>query len=139
VEANEKGGALITARMAFDQNREVFAIPGNLGSPTSVGCNRLIRDNIAKIACEPEDVVDGLQHLLRFHTDESNLKKPRAVLQLSEREELVCQVLMEEPADLDTIGILSGLERSELRSILLGLEFRHVILSVPGNKYQLDM
>ncbi|MCS7073925.1 MAG: DNA-processing protein DprA, partial [Bacteroidia bacterium] len=47
IEAASKGGALITAKMAFEENREVYAVPGNLTSPNSDGCNQLIRDNIA--------------------------------------------------------------------------------------------
>jgi DNA processing protein len=60
IEAKEKGGALITAKMAFEQNRFVYAIPGNIGQQSSVGCNHLIRDQIAKLVTSPEDIVEDL-------------------------------------------------------------------------------
>lgn len=135
VEATEKGGALITAKMAFDQNRDVFAVPGCIGMETSLGCNRLIRDNIARIACGPEDIIDGLQHLIRYHADASHARKPKATLQLSIREQMICQTLADGPMDLDTIALHSGIFAVELRSLLLGLEFRHVVSREAGNKY----
>jgi DNA processing protein len=139
VEATEKGGALITARSAFDQDREVFAVPGNLNAMTAVGCNRLIRDNIAKLACGPEDVVDSLQHLFRFRNQEpARLAKKPIHGQLSPREELVCDAMGEEPIDLDTISSRSEISGAELRSLILGLEFRKVLIQVPGNKYQMN-
>jgi DNA processing protein len=64
VEAQEKGGALITAKMAFDQDRFVYAIPGDIGSPTSRGCNHLIRDQIAKLVLEPEEIIEDLMGVL---------------------------------------------------------------------------
>ncbi len=137
IEATEKGGALITAKCAFEQDREVFAIPGSPGISTSIGCNRLIRDNVAKIACEPADVLDGLQHLLRFKLEDSGPKSPKMLAQLSDREKIVCQSLTAGLADLDTLGVLTGIVGSELQSILLGLEFRHIVGRAPGNKFRL--
>ena len=56
VEAPARSGAMISARRAFDQGREVFAVPGPLDVPGSVGCNQLIRDEIARIATSPMDI-----------------------------------------------------------------------------------
>lgn len=64
IEAKEKGGALITAKMAFEQNRFVYAIPGNIGQLPSVGCNHLIRDQIAKLVLSPEEIVEDLRAVL---------------------------------------------------------------------------
>ena len=64
VEAGETGGALITARMAFQQNREVYAVPGDLSRKTSIGCNRLIRDQMAKIFTHPQELIDDLLPML---------------------------------------------------------------------------
>ncbi|MBK9451401.1 MAG: DNA-protecting protein DprA [Bacteroidetes bacterium] len=137
VEATEKGGALITAKCAFEQDREVFAIPGALGVPTSIGCNRLIRDNIAKIACEPSDVLDSLQHLLRFQAEANNSKKVKPIPQMSDREHLVYRAIEGKLLDFDTIAVLSGILGSELQSVLLGMEFRQIVARCPGNKFQL--
>lgn len=64
IEAQEKGGALITAKMAFDQNRFVYAIPGGIKQLTSVGCNHLIRDQIAKLVLSPEEIIEDLRAVL---------------------------------------------------------------------------
>ena len=137
VEATEKGGALITARMGFEQNRDVYAIPGSLGSPTSVGCNRLIRDHIAKIACGPQDVIDGLQHLIRYRKDETHTRMPAASIQLSEREHWIVKAIGGEVVDFDDLCSLCKLSGAELKGLLLGLEFRGVVCPVPGNKFRL--
>ena len=128
---------MITAKCAFEQDREVFAIPGALGVPTSIGCNRLIRDNIAKIACEPSDVLDSLQHLLRFQAEANNSKKVKPIPQMSDREHLVYRAIEGKLLDFDTIAVLSGILGSELQSVLLGMEFRQILARCPGNKFQL--
>lgn len=65
VEAPVRSGAMISARLAFEQGREVFAIPGAVDVAGSVGCNRLIRDEIARIATQPMDIVQELASMLR--------------------------------------------------------------------------
>lgn len=67
VEAQEKGGALITAKMAFDQDRFVYAIPGSIGCSTSRGCNHLIRDQIAKLVLEPTEIIEDLIGVLSLN------------------------------------------------------------------------
>ena len=65
VEAPLHSGALISARQAFEQGREVFAVPGPLDVPSSAGCNRLIRDECARLVTGPMDIVDALAPMLR--------------------------------------------------------------------------
>lgn len=65
VEAPARSGALITARRAFDQGREVFAVPGPLDTPGAVGGNQLIRDEVARIVTSPMDIVHELAPMLR--------------------------------------------------------------------------
>ncbi len=75
VEAPARSGALISARLAFEQGREVFAVPGALDIAASVGGNQLIRDEIARIATQPMDLVHGLSHLLRTEPQEALIRK----------------------------------------------------------------
>jgi DNA processing protein len=60
IEAAQKSGTLTTARLAFEQNREVYAVPGRLTDPSYEGCNRLIRDQIAKLVTEPLEVIEDI-------------------------------------------------------------------------------
>ena len=60
IESPEKGGALITAHLARDYNREVFALPGNINQECSIGCNRLIRDNVAALVTSAKDIIETM-------------------------------------------------------------------------------
>lgn len=136
VEATEKGGALITAKMAFEQNREVFAVPGHIGVSTSVGCNRLIRDHVAKIACGPQDVLDGLQHLLQYRAQSPNEVMPRAALSLTGREKAVYTLLGKQALDLDCLAAAAAIDPTTLRGILLDMELQGIVTTAPGNKFK---
>ncbi len=136
VEATEKGGALITAKMAFEQNREVFAVPGHIGVSTSVGCNRLIRDHIAKIACGPQDVLDGLQYLLQYRSQLPSEVKPRATGSMSGPEKCIYDLLGTQAMDLDSLSHAAAIDAMTLRGILLGMELQGTISIAPGNKFK---
>ena len=69
VEAKSRGGALITARQAFEQDRNVYAVPGPLGAVTSEGCNLLIRDQVAKLLYSGEDVILDMDVRLNYNLD----------------------------------------------------------------------
>ncbi|MBO7509779.1 MAG: DNA-processing protein DprA, partial [Bacteroidales bacterium] len=60
VESKEKGGGMITARLAFDYGRDVYAVPGRVGDVCSQGCNRLIAERVAEAVCSPEQWLDSL-------------------------------------------------------------------------------
>ena len=75
VEAAEKGGALITARTAFEQNREVYALPGRLGDEFSSGCNALIRDQVAKLVTSPQEILEDLDICWQQHDEQSQQLK----------------------------------------------------------------
>jgi DNA processing protein len=61
IEATPTGGALITAKLANDYNRDVYAVPGNLGVKTSEGCNLLIKKNLARILIDPQEIIEDLE------------------------------------------------------------------------------
>lgn len=136
VEAAEKGGALITAEIAYSYDKDVFAVPGNLQSTFSEGCNQLIKKMKASIYTGPGDIAEAL-----FWTKpgEEKIKKP--VLDLSgrdEEEQLILKHLMEKgESEIDLISYATDIPLGILSSKLLTLEFEGIIKSLPGKKFKL--
>lgn len=137
VEARERGGAQITAKFAFEQDREVYAIPGEIDSETSVGCNRLIRDQVAKLVTSPEEILKDLEHLLvrKEKVDQPILQKTISEAVLTHPERKVISVLNDGNAGFETILSQSTIKSKDLTHLLLALEFKGVIRQVAGKKY----
>lgn len=131
VESGEQGGALITAHYAFEQNREVWAIPGKITDKKSQGCNLLIQKNIAKIYTKPMDVLEDLKIPLE---KVSKSFQPSLFIDLTPEEEKVFQSLSNEPAEIDFLSEKTALEMSVLLSTLLSLEIKGLITQLPGKK-----
>jgi DNA processing protein len=140
VEAAENSGSLITARLAMEQNREVFAVPGNVTSRNSFGTNYLIKGAGAKLVQQWQDVVAELppEIAARLLPPEPNKKAKRAdadhaLLDLSERERTVFKLLLtDEPMHIDALSEASGTGVAELTGTLLSLEMRELIRQLPG-------
>lgn len=136
VEAAEKGGALITAEIAYSYNREVFAVPGNLQSPFSEGCNQLIRKMKAGIYTGPGDVAEAL-----FWNKPGEESAKKAKLDLNGREEdeiLILKLLQEKgESEIDQISYQTEIPLGMLSSKLLSLEFEGIVKSLPGKKFKL--
>jgi len=132
VEAGERSGALITARHAMEQNREVFAVPGMVDSPGSRGCHRLIRDG-AHLVENPSDVVDELGPLATpaLTPDMGAVVRPQA-LKLNDREKRIYSELDGSPRSVDELTESTGLGVSELNSALTILEMRKLVKRLPG-------
>lgn len=125
VEASLQSGSLITARMALEQGREVFAIPGSIHSPQSKGCHALIKQG-AKLVESAQDILEELgAHF-------SNLKP--ALPALPEHE--IFAHLSFDSIDLDTLAQRSGLTIAALSAILLQLELEGRVTALPGGLYQ---
>lgn len=134
VESGEKGGALITAHYAFEQNREVWAIPGRVTDKKSKGCNQLIQKNIAKIYLQPSDVLEDLKVPLE---KSSIIVQPALFQELTLEEQLVMQHLEEHQAiELETLCEKTDLEITILLSTLLSLEIKGLVKQLPGKKIQ---
>ncbi|HYQ48557.1 MAG TPA: DNA-processing protein DprA, partial [Thermodesulfovibrionales bacterium] len=132
VEAAEDSGSLITASIALEQNREVFAVPGNITAKNSAGTNRLIRQG-AKMVTQGRDIIEELAPVLRgFIRDE----KKRNV-ELSSGEQEVCTCLSGEPKHIDTLAREIGLPVHRILDILLSLELKGVIRQSDGKRFYL--
>ncbi|MFP4088684.1 MAG: DNA-processing protein DprA [Cyclobacteriaceae bacterium] len=139
VEAADKGGALITANLANDYDREVFAVPGSLYQPYSRGCNRLIREHKAHILTGVEDLINLMNWdtaaLDRKEAAQVAMKRP----ELDAEEQKVVDLLSKskEAMQLDILSWHAQFSVSKLAAILLSLEFKGLIRSLPGKKYTL--
>ncbi|MFQ6112630.1 MAG: DNA-processing protein DprA [bacterium] len=132
IEAGEKSGALITAAMALDQNREVFAVPGNIDSPKSYGTNELIKQG-AKLVSSAEDIIDELLPKLKSYLDKKKPEVNEAVLTAEEK--VLLKHLSHEPKHVDAIALESGKPTSQVLSILLSLELKDVIKQLSGKMF----
>ncbi len=132
VECGIKSGALITAKIADSESREVFAVPGNITSQRSLGTNKLIRDNLAIIALSPESVLDdlGLTGFIRERPFDSH-----KITFDDNSEEKLFNILNYEPIHIDTLTDTSGMEYSEVSGKLLMMEFKGIIKQLPGKYY----
>ncbi len=127
VEASEKSGSLITAALAAEQGREVFAMPGAVGARTR-GTHRLIRDG-AKITECAEDIVEELAPQLLARTAVSG------PIELAPLEATLIECMHHETVHIDTLVARSGLPVSQVLQTLLALELRGVIQQLPGKHF----
>lgn len=135
VEAAEKGGALITADIANSYNKDVFAIPGNIGSQYSEGYNKLIKTNRANLFNSVKD----LEYIMNWSPSTSTLPPELDLSSFEPEEQTVIQILKAKktPMMVDELSIRSSLNPSKLASILLTLEFKNVVKSLPGKLFAL--
>jgi DNA processing protein len=131
VEAALRSGSLITARLAAEAGREVFAIPGSIHSPLARGCHRLIRDG-AKLVESAQDVLEELG----VRGARASVPPTRLPLETSGTEDALLALIGHDPVDLDTLAQRSARAPSELAAALLELELAQHIERLPGNKYQ---
>lgn len=139
VEAAIRSGSLITARLASEQGREVFAIPGSIHNPLAKGCHQLIRQG-AKLVDSAEHIIEELGPLLGLDTVEA--ERPRRESDASNDEpsldkeyEKLLECLEDSPVHIDQLVIRSGLTPDAVSSMLLIMELRGIVESAPGGRY----
>ncbi len=135
VESAEKGGALITARLARDYNRDVFALPGNIGQESSAGCNRLIHDNIAALVTSAADIVEALGWETTVSPKEC--RQQPLFLDISEKEALLLRILQDQgEMQINPLTVTAGLPAGEVLSTLLEMEFKGLVRTLPGGIFR---
>lgn len=134
VEARKKGGALITSDIANSYHRDVFAVPGRIGDENSEGCNTLIRRNQAALIQSAEDLNYLMGWEADFHKKEED-KKDRWD-DLNEQEKVLMLLLSDkEKWFIDDLNSQVDFSPSEMMSLLLNLELKGLLKSLPGNQY----
>ncbi|KPK51701.1 MAG: hypothetical protein AMS22_10450 [Thiotrichales bacterium SG8_50] len=134
VEAAQRSGSLITARLALEQGREVFAIPGSIHSPLSKGCHHLIRQG-AKLVETASDIVEELGALvgsLRQVSDAVSTNREKG----PGSSNALLEYLGYDPIDIDTLVERSGLTPEAISSMLLEMELAGEVQTCAGGKYQ---
>ncbi len=133
VEASEKSGSLITARLALDQGREVMAVPGRIDSPKSSGAHWLIQQG-ATLVQKVDDVFDVLGWSAA--TMPANAGTDTVAPGLSPAMQQVLSALDAYPADIDSLAQKTGMAVSTLQPLLLNLELQGLVRQLPGQLYE---
>jgi DNA processing protein len=134
IEAAERSGALITARHAYEQGREVFAVPGPIDGRMSRGPHALIKDG-AKLVESIDDILAELGPLAEnIHRDDGTLLTKPAELTLNEIEQQVLAAIDASPTSIDAVAKASGLPIHRVLSTVSVLEMRRLVKRVSGTQ-----
>jgi DNA protecting protein DprA len=133
VEASFRSGSLITARMALEQGREVFAVPGNVDSPWSKGTNRLIKEG-AKLIMDPEDIIEEVLPQYKAPITPRQ-EKPPETNGLTPEGQKIFDLLDSNPLHIDHLIQQSGLQPNLVSSLLLELELKGLVKQLPGKMF----
>jgi len=135
VESAEKGGALVTADIANSYNRDVFAFPGRSNDPFSKGCNKLIKFNEAVLIENVADIEKAMNWDVK--TSSNRVFQTSLFVELTPEEQKLVDLLKGGDRFVDEITIETQMPMSRVSALLLGLEFKGLIISLPGKMYRL--
>lgn len=133
-ESARKGGAMVTARLAYDYNREVFALPGRTSDKYSQGCNHLISSHVATLVSDAAGLIDAMGWRVR----ESASTQRQLFPTLSPEELTVTECIARKgEATLPEITMALNSPVAKVMALLIDMEFKNLILTYPGGKYRL--
>ena len=140
IESDLKGGSLITAASALEQNREVFAVPGSIFSRTSRGTNKLIQQGQAKAIMSVDDIISELGgEFAKRHTGSSPLQKNSTDDNLTPLEKSIIHCMGTAPMHIDALAAASDMDIAALLVHLFELELKEAIIQQPGQLFQKKM
>ncbi|MCK4224449.1 MAG: DNA-processing protein DprA [candidate division Zixibacteria bacterium] len=134
VEAGTKSGALLTAHSALEQNREVFAIPGNLGAKNSEGTNELIKQG-AKLVTSVVDILEELRITTKEGKSSSSVLTEEDLSHLSEMEKNLFKLISDEPYHIDKVATQASVSVPQALSALLSLELKGLVKQLSGKMF----
>ena len=137
VEATRRSGSLITARMALEQNREIFAVPGSVNSFKSMGTHALIKEG-AKLVTHMGDILEELPPLAIHHTEppETRPSRPQVAVTLAGDEQIVFDALSPYPIHVDELTRQVNIDAGRVAGILLTLELHGIVQQEPGKLFR---
>ena len=141
VESGIQGGSMITAELALDQNREVFAVPHNLDNPSGTGCNYLIKNGTAKLVQTVDDILvelpveQGEEH--RTKNVELRTLKGWREEELDDLSKKICEILEEGEKQIDALSDELQVNTSQLLVALLQLEMKNLVTQKAGKVFEL--
>lgn len=139
VEASERSGSLITANYALEENKEVFAVPGQVSSTRSVGSNNLIKQG-AKLVENVDDIIIEIEARLKYRDVSQRERKESKTVSdvlLTDDEKRIKSFLSHEPLYIDELARKSNISLRKISSLLLSLELKNVVKELPGKNFVL--
>lgn len=135
IESSKKGGSLITAYLANDYNRDVFALPGRLSDSQSEGCNNLIKNHKAALIQSVKDI----EYVMGWEINKKVIPQQHQLfIELSPEEKIITELLaQQDKTPIDNLSLQAKMPMSKTASLLLNLEFSGVVKSLPGKLYKL--
>lgn len=138
VESAEKGGALITANIAQDYNRDVFAFPGRIGDPYSIGCNNLIRENKASLIQTAQEFIN----IMGWTADTPKTSSGRSAIELfpvldNDEQKVVDCLYSKEQVQINSMAVETNIPVYKLSAVLFNLEMKGIVKQLSGGMYRL--
>lgn len=135
IETDVKGGSMITAELAFNYNKDLFAIPGRISDAKSSGCLQLIHQNKAILLSNVQQLIENLGWSQKQFKKQN---QRNLFVDLSKDEQTIVEILkLKEQVSIDEIFLQSKLNSSSIAAALLNLELQNIVSSLPGKMYQL--
>lgn len=135
IESSKKGGSLITAYLANDYNRDVFALPGRLNDSQSEGCNNIIKNHKAALIQSVKDI----EYIMGWEADKKDQKKQTQLfVELTPEQKIIADIISkQDKIGIDELSLQAKLPMSKTTAMLLEMEFDGVVKTLPGKQYKL--